>query len=69
MAKFDLDRLERQIDTLIQQCRELRVENKSLQDKERRLLAERAELMDQNIRARDKLEAVIGRLKSMEEEL
>ena len=69
MAELDLDRLERQIDMLIQQCRQLRVENESLHEKERRLLSERAQLMDQNIKARDKLEAVISRLKSMEEEV
>lgn len=67
MANFDLSTFERDVDSLIQVCRKLREENSSLRARQDSLVAERAELIEKTELARSRVEAMIARLKSMEE--
>jgi len=63
-AAKDLDRLEK---GLLDQCRKLREENHSLQNRQEALVAERASLVAKNEEARTKVEAMINRLKALEQ--
>lgn len=67
MANFDLSTFERDVDSLIQVCRKLREENSSLRARQDSLVAERAELIEKTELARSRVEAMIARLRSMEE--
>lgn len=69
MAEFDLNRLEQQVDELIRLCDRLREENASLRASQEHLVGERAELIEKTELARSKVEAMVARLKSMEEQL
>jgi len=69
MADFDLDTLERQVDELIRTCDRLRDENASLRAAQEHLVSERADLIEKTELARSKVEAMVARLKSMEEQL
>ncbi|MCB2261696.1 MAG: TIGR02449 family protein [Candidatus Thiosymbion ectosymbiont of Robbea hypermnestra] len=69
MANFDLDTLERQVEELIRVCRRLTEENTSLRERQEHLVAERAELVEKTELARNRVETILSRLKSMEEEL
>ncbi len=66
MEKLDLQSLEAQVNALIQICNQLADENRVLRETQTHLIAERAELLDKNAIARDRIEAMIARLKSME---
>ncbi len=59
--------LERKIEELIKLCETLYSENHSLKSKESNWLLERARLIEKNELARSKIEAMIIRLKSMEQ--
>ena len=63
----DLDRLEQQLKLLLEQTLKLRVENQSLQKRQETLVAERAGLVAKNEEARSKVEAMIHRLKALEQ--
>jgi cell division protein ZapB len=63
----DLQRLERQLHTLLEQTQKLREENRSLQVRQESLVAERAALVAKNDEARTKVEAMIHRLKALEQ--
>jgi cell division protein ZapB len=63
----DLQRLEQQLRQLLEQTRKLREENKSLQCRQDSLVAERAALVAKNDEARSKVEAMIHRLKALEQ--
>jgi cell division protein ZapB len=63
----DLERLEAHLKTLLEQCRQLREENQSLQSRQDTLVAERAALVARNDEARSKVEAMIHRLKALEQ--
>jgi len=69
MAEFDLDTFERKIDELIRTCDRLRDENASLRASQEHLIAERADLIEKTELARSKVEAMVTRLKSLEEQL
>lgn len=69
VANFDIERLERQVEELIQGCQRLREENHSLRVRQDALVAERAELIEKTEQARARVEAMLGRLKTMEEQL
>ncbi|MGB5734177.1 MAG: TIGR02449 family protein [Thiohalocapsa sp.] len=69
MADFDLETLERKIDELIRICDRLREENASLHASREHLVSERADLIEKTELARSKVEAMVERLKSMEEQL
>ncbi|MCF7983180.1 MAG: TIGR02449 family protein [Thiohalocapsa sp.] len=69
MSAFDLENLERKVDELIRLCDRLREENASLRASQEHLVAERADLIEKTELARSKVEAMVSRLKSMEEQL
>jgi len=69
VANFDLERLETQVEELIEGCRHLREENHSLRLRQEALVAERAELIEKTEQARARVEAMLERLKTMEEQL
>jgi len=66
-AEKDLARLEQQLVSLLDTCRRLREENASLQNRQETLVAERAALVAKNEEARSKVEAMINRLKALEQ--
>lgn len=69
MHEFDLDRLERLVDDLLRRVERLQDENASLRASQEHLVAERADLIEKTELARSKVEAMVARLKSMEEQL
>jgi len=68
LKSLGVDDLERRIDQLVELCNRLREENKGLRARESILLAERADLVDRNELARNRVETIITRLKEMEHE-
>lgn len=69
MANFDIDELERQAEELIHLCQRLREENHSLRVRQEALMAERSDLIEKNEQARSRVEAMLSRLRAMEESL
>jgi len=69
VAYFDIDRLEKQVNEMIECCRRLQAENQTLHARQADLTAERAELLQKNDEARSRIEATLARLKTMEESL
>jgi len=63
----DLQRLENQLRKLLGQIQKLREENSSLHTRQEALVAERASLVSKNDEARTKVEAMINRLKGLEQ--
>jgi cell division protein ZapB len=62
----DLRILESRVNELIRTCHHLKEENKSLRSRQDQLVAERAALIDKTELARNRVEAMIQRLKSLE---
>jgi cell division protein ZapB len=56
-----------QVDQLVELCRRLSEENRSLRQSQEQLASERAGLIARNEQARSRVEAMIGRLKSLEQ--
>jgi cell division protein ZapB len=67
--RFDaeLKRLEKRLEELVVICRQLQEENQSLRLRQDSLVAERANLLHKNEQVRGRVEAMIGRLKGMEQ--
>ena len=67
--RFDLElkRLEKRLEELVVICRQLQEENQSLRHRQDSLVAERATLLHKNEQVRGRVEAMIGRLKGMEQ--
>ena len=67
--RFDLElrRLEKRLEELVMVCRQLQEENQSLRQRQDTLIAERASLLHKNEQVRGRVEAMIGRLKGMEQ--
>lgn len=65
-AEMDLKRLEQWVLELLRTCDHLKTENQRLRGENRALQVERDELAEKNTVARNRVEAVISRLKSME---
>ena len=63
----DLKRLEDRLDDLVKICNQLQTENKSLKEKQESLSRERATMVQKNEEVRARVEAMIVRLKSMEQ--
>ena len=63
----DLGVLEQRIDELIETCRALATENRTLRAQRRSLTVERAKLLERNELASSKVDSMIGRLKALEE--
>ena len=56
-----------QVDRLVDACRRLSEENRSLRQSQEQLASERAGLIARNEQARMRVEAMISRLKSLEQ--
>jgi cell division protein ZapB len=67
MAEQELKRLEYRLDELIKTVERLKDENRSLRSQQQTLTAERASLIERNELARTRVEAMINRLKAMEQ--
>jgi cell division protein ZapB len=67
--RFDLElkRLEKRLEELVVVCKQLQEENQSLRQRQDSLVAERATLLHKNEQVRGRVEAMIGRLKGMEQ--
>jgi len=63
----ELKRLEKRVDALVQVCDKLQDENRSLKHRQDTLTNERATLLQKNEQVRARVEAMIGRLKAMEQ--
>ncbi len=62
-----LHRLEVQVSALIELSVQLREENRSLREQQDALMAERARLIEHSELARTRVEAMVNRLKAMEQ--
>lgn len=62
----ELKRLERRIDELVATIGQVKEENRALRQRQETLMTERASLLQKNEQVRGRVEAMIGRLKSME---
>ncbi len=69
MAKFDIEQFEQRVDALIRLCRKLQDENASLRARQDALISERGELIEKTEQARSRVEAMLSRLRAMEESL
>ena len=63
----ELKRLEKRVDALVRVCDQLQDENRSLKQRQDVLTSERATLLQKNEQVRARVEAMIGRLKAMEQ--
>ena len=61
----ELEKLEEKIDTLLVLCQNLQTENRSLKSKQNELVRDRAHLIEKTTQAKNRVEAMITRLKSM----
>ena len=65
--EHELKRLEKRVDALVGVCDQLQDENRSLKQRQDVLTSERANLLQKNEQVRSRVEAMIGRLKAMEQ--
>ena len=65
--EIELKRLEKRLDELVDICRQLQEENVSLRNRQDMLTTERASLLQKNEQVRGRVEAMITRLKAMEQ--
>ena len=68
MAAADLDTLESRINELIALCEQLTRENGALRTQQSSWTTERAKLIEKNELAKTKVESMISRLKSLEQD-
>lgn len=66
MEELDIKKLETQVDDLIQTVERLQQENSSLRDNQQSLMGERTQLLEKTELARTRVEAMIQRLRDME---
>ncbi len=64
--ELDLKKLETRVEELINTCSALKDENQSLRQHQGNLMSERAKLIEKTELARNRVEAMINRLKAME---
>jgi len=67
--RFDheLQRVEKRLDELVVICKQLQEENRSLKQRQDSLIEDRATLLQKNEQVRGRVEAMINRLKAMEQ--
>ena len=65
-ALNELHEVSGRIDRLVELCRRLAEENRSLRQSQEQLSTERSNLMAKNEQARSRVEAMIARLRSLE---
>ncbi len=68
MSEQEVKKLEYLVDDLLQACEHLKQENKLLRERQGQLLTERAKLIEKNELACARVEAMIVRLKALEQE-
>jgi cell division protein ZapB len=68
MTATDLDTLERKVNELIELCQVLSRENRALRSRQNSWSTERAKLIEKNELAKSKVESMISRLKSLEQD-
>lgn len=68
MDETVLKNLERRVDELLQRLNSLSHENRALRESQANMLSERARLIEKTELARTRVEAMISRLKSMEQD-
>ena len=66
-VELELKRLEKRLEDLILTVSQIKEENRALRQRQETLTAERAGLLQKNEQVRARVEAMIGRLKSMEQ--
>jgi len=66
-VELELKRLEKRLEDLILTVNQIKEENRALRQRQETLTAERAGLLQKNEQVRARVEAMIGRLKSMEQ--
>jgi len=66
-VELELKRLEKRLEDLIVTVGQIKEENRALRQRQETLTAERASLLQKNEQVRARVEAMIGRLKSMEQ--
>ncbi|MCY3822220.1 MAG: TIGR02449 family protein [Gammaproteobacteria bacterium] len=66
MSSSGLELLEHKIDTLIERCESLAVDNRALRAKQQSLTEDRAKLIEKNELAKTRVESMINRLKALE---
>jgi cell division protein ZapB len=64
---MELKRLEKRMDELLHALHQLKEENRALRQRQDTLSAERTSLLHRNEQVRTRVEAMIGRLKAMEQ--
>jgi len=67
VVELELKRLEKRLEDLIITVTHMKDENRALRQRQETLTAERASLLQKNEQVRGRVEAMIGRLKSMEQ--
>jgi cell division protein ZapB len=64
---LELKRLEKRLEELVATLHQIKEENRALRQRQDTLTSERAHLLHKNEQVRARVEAMIGRLKSMEQ--
>jgi cell division protein ZapB len=64
---LELKRLEKRLEELVVTLSQIKEENRALRQRQETLTSERAGLLQKNEQVRARVEAMIGRLKSMEQ--
>ncbi len=67
VVELELRRLEKRLEDLIATVGQIKEENRALRQRQETLTSERANLLQKNEQVRARVEAMIGRLKSMEQ--
>ena len=67
VVQLELRRLERRFEELLVTVGQIKEENRALRQRQETLTTERASLLQKNEQVRARVEAMIGRLKSMEQ--
>jgi cell division protein ZapB len=65
-VEMELRRLERRVEELVAVVHQLREENRALRQRQDLITTERANLLQKNEQVRARVEAMIGRLRTME---
>jgi cell division protein ZapB len=68
MSITELDALERKVNELVELCHVLSRENRALRSRQNTWSTERAKLIEKNELAKSKVESMISRLKSLEQD-
>ncbi|OED48333.1 TIGR02449 family protein [Endozoicomonas sp. (ex Bugula neritina AB1)] len=68
MKQPDFIALDQKIEYLVSLCQQLQADNRRLQHQQKTWRVEKAQLMEKNDLARHKIEAMLGRVRALEQE-